>query len=808
MNLISRRTALKTALGGVLVATSAKALTMTAPALSFRSRQRWNFGWKFLLGDPSGAEQPSFDDSKWRAVTLPHDWSIEGPFDQNSPGGIYMGFMPGGVGWYRQSFTPPNLTDRQRLLIEFEGIYRYSNVWLNGQWVGARPNGFVSVQYDLTPYLIAGQPNVLAVRVDNSNQPNWRWYSGSGIYRHVWMTVADRVRVNYGGTYITTSNISVTQASIRVVTTLANFDVTTASTQLDTLIFDQQGHLVADSELRQMVDPGNLELTQDFTLAMPNLWSPDNPNLYTVYSLVRQDGVRIDDYLSTFGIRGVEFSPNKGLSLNGQSLKLKGMCIHHDLGCIGSAAHDRAIERRLTALKSIGCNALRLAHNSQAPHLLDLCDRMGFLVIAEAFDKWFGNFAGGDFGSPGWDDWWQEDLSAQLVRDRNHPSVILWSVGNEAGAVGSDDYNATLQQLVDFIHREEPSRLVTAAFAPPADPKGTLQDFANAAASSASFVDVLALNYQEQYLDLYRANIPNQVMLSTESYPYFHDVTGGFDANNSWWDATSRDFDAGEFVWVGIDYLGESAAWPSKGWPNGLIDTCGFVKARAGFFQAVWGSTPTVQTSVISDSLDIDLGIQVWRSPKSAAHWNFKGLEGKPLQVITVSNCDTVELTVNGQSQGQQQPINFANWTISWYIAYTPGTVEAIGRVGDKIVTRQLLQTAGPPATIKLKPDSDQIAADGLEIMHIEVTLRDTAGILVPDHDQRLIFVVSGPARLIGVDNGDLRSLDSFQANSRTTYQGNALAVIQSTGAPGLIVFTALANGLPSATTGVLAVAS
>ena len=808
MDLISRRTALKTALGALLVARYAQASAQTAPPLSLRSRQRWNWGWKFLLGDPAGAEQPAYDDSQWRNVTLPHDWSIEGPFDQNNPGGIYMGFMPGGVGWYRQTFVPPSLTDRQKLLIEFEGIYRYSNIWLNGQWVGARPNGFVSVQYDLTPYIVPGQPNVLAVRADNSNQPNWRWYSGSGIHRHVWLTVADRVRVDYGGTYITTSNVGVTQASIRVVTTLINSDGASANTQLDTLIFDQHGRLVADSESLQALDPGSsLDVTQNFNLPMPNLWSLEQRNLYTVYSLVRQDGVRIDDYLSTFGIRDIEFDPKTGLSLNGTPLKLQGLCIHHDLGCLGAAAHDRAIERRLTALKSIGCNAIRLAHNPHAPHLLDLCDQMGFLVIVEAFDKWSGNFAGGDFASPGWDDWWQQDLRALLVRDRNHPSVILWSVGNEAGAVGSDDYNATLGQLVDFVHHQEPSRLVTSAFAPPADTTGTLQDFADAAASSASFVDVVALNYQEQYLDLYRANIPNQVMLSTESYPYFHDVTGGFDAINSWWDVVPRAFDAGEFVWIGADYLGESAGWPSKGWPNGLIDTCGFVKAAAGFFKTVWGSVPSVQISVVSDSLDLDLGIQIWRSPKSAAHWNFKGLEGRPLLVNTVSNCDTVELLVNGKSAGQQSPINSPNWTIPWLIAYVPGTVEAIGRVGDKIVSRQVLQTAGAPAAIQLQADRNQIAADGLELVHVEISIQDKNGILVPDNDVRLVFVVSGPGKLIGVDNGDLRSQESYQASSRTTYQGKALAVVQSTGSPGLIVLTALADGLSAASTGILAVA-
>ena len=296
-------------------------------------------------------------------------------------------------------------------------------------------------------------------------------------------------------------------------------------------------------------------------------------------------------------------------------------------------------------------------------------------------------------------------------------------------------------------------------------------------------------------------------MLSAESYPYFRAVTNGYDAFNSWWDAVTRDFDAGQFVWTGVDYLGETTGWPSKGWPNGLIDTCGFVKAAAGFHQTVWRDVPNVKISVVSETLKLDLGVDVWRSPQSAAEWNFTGLEGQALLVKTVSNCDSVELIVNGNSLGTLQPIKFPNWTIDWYVRYAPGKLEAIGRVGDKIVARDVLRTAGPPANINLHADREKLAADGLEVTHIEVTLVDRAGNLVPDHDMRLIFAVSGPARLIGVDNGDLRSLESFQGNSRTTYRGKALAVIQSTGSPGLIIFSTLADGLPTATTGVAAMA-
>jgi beta-galactosidase len=806
---ISRRTAIQGALGaaGALWAGSGEsrevAATRIPTALTLRSRARFNDGWKFSLGDPAGAGQTSFDDSGWRNVGLPHDWSIEGPFDQNNPSGVYGGYMPAGVGWYRKTFTPPALSNRQQLLIEFEGIYRYGQVWLNGRQIGTRPNGFVSVQYDLTPFLAVGKPNVLAVRVDNTDQPNLRWYSGSGIYRHVWLTVADQVRVDYGGTYITTPLVSAGQATVRVVTTLVNSGAVAAAIQLDTQIFDPSGRKAGHATSTQTIPAGKMDVTQDFTVASPLLWSPDDPKLYCAYSTVRQGGLGLDDYFSSFGIREVRFDKDSGLLVNGQNLKLKGLCIHHDLGCLGTAAHDRAIERRLRALQSLGCNAVRVGHNPPAPHLLDLCDRMGLLVIDEAFDKWLKNYPEGDFSSPGWTDWWQEDLRAMLVRDRNHPSIILWSVGNEAGLPGDPGHDATLQQLVSFVHNEEPSRPVTCALEP--QTVGFLEDFANNVALSARYVDVLAVNYQEQYLDLYRAKLPNLAVVATESYPFFHGITNGFDTYNNWWEGAKRNFDAGQFVWVGVDYLGETAGWPSKGWPNGLIDTCGYLKARSAFNQTVWQDAPSVRISVISASLDVDLGLAVWRWPKSAAHWNFKGLEGQVLQIDTVSNCDTVELLVNGQSWGQQKPHDFQNWTISWFPPYAPGTLEAVGRNGGVVVSRHLLQTAGPAARIVLHPDRNQISADGLDLSHIEVSLVDANGILVPDQDARVTFSINGPARLIGVDNGDLRSLESYQANSRTTYWGRALAIVQSTGASGQIVVAASSAALPNANASVMA---
>ena len=815
-DLIDRRTLLKGSLAalGAMWAGKAEGQILSPgqalPVLTLRSRSRFHSGWKFLMYDVDGGQSPFFDDSFWQDVELPHDWSIGGPYNPQDPSTANGGFMPMGVGWYRKTFAPPTLTSRQRVLIEFEGIYRYSTVYLNGQPIGLRPNGFVGFQYDLTPFLVPGRANFLAVRVDNGHPPNLRWYSGSGIYRYVWLTIADQVRVDYNGTYITTPKVTSDQAIVRVTTTVINSGNNSADTNIGTQIFDRNGKVVADLGVQQTVAAGsNASVTQDFTLPSPDLWSIDNPNMYSIYTTVRQDGVRVDDWVSTFGIREIRFDKDQGLFLNGQRVKIKGVSMHHDLGCVGAAVHERTIQRRLLAMQSLGCNAIRTSHNPPCTQLLDLCDRMGFLVIDEAFDKWFGDFTPVDSNEPFLYQYWRDDLTAMVVRDRNHPSVMLWSVGNEAGTPGSVEHDTTLKQLVDFVHQLEPTRAVTTALVPVDDtPENTIAGIAR----SASIVDVLAVNYQEAYFDSFRHAIPNIPMLTTESFPFYaRTIDGIVDTTtltppNPWFDVASRDFVAGEFVWNGIDHMGESVGWPSKGWANGLFNSCAFPKPGVSFFKTVWRSEPNVFIYVLSDTIDIDLGFAPWRWPKSAQHWNFKGLENQVLQLNTVSNCETVELIVNGESMGELRPLDFPNWTISWFVPYVAGTVQAVGRNGGDVVANHVLQTAGPVAQIEMHADNEIITADGIEVTHIEISLQDSYGTLVPDQDTLLSFLVNGPAKLIGVDNGDQRSLESYQGSFRTTFQGRALAVIQSTGLQGPISVMAFADGLPTGIAGVLAV--
>lgn len=804
---INRRELLKGAAGVVALAGTSRAQILSpgqnVPPLLVRSRIRLHEDWRFLLGDPDGAEQVDFDFSSAASIQLPHDWSIEGPFSQDAPAGARGGFMPTGVGWYRKGFVPPALTERQRLLIEFEGVYRYSRVWINGSFLGLRPSGFASFEYDLTPHLRPGIANILAVRVDNSVQPNLRWYSGSGIYRHVWLTVTDRLRIDWNGVSITTADLSPAQAAVRVVTTITNTDTTDAATRLTTQLFDPTGAVVGDLTDAMIVPAGSkVDVAQDIPVRLPSFWSIDTPNLYTAYSLVRQDGMRVDDRVTTFGIREAKFDKDRGFILNGLPVKLKGVSLHHDLGCLGAAVHPRSIERRLRAVRKLGCNAIRTSHNPPARELLDLCDRMGFVVIDEAFDKWFGDITDPS-PDPRLSDVWQQDLKAFLLRDRNHPSVVLWSIGNEAGAPGSVEFEYWTQQLSDFVRTNEPSRPVTVVIAPP---DGGPDVSVPAVTKTASKVDVIGLNYQEALYDKYRDAFATVPIIATEAFPFFRLGFDGFEPTNSWFDSVRHDYVAGHFVWNGVDHLGESTGWPSKGWPNGLFTSTAIAKPASAFFETVWGQQPTVRLMVLSDSLNVDPGYLPWRWPKSAFHWNFKGLQGQVFEVWTISNCETVELIQDGTSLGEFNPLAYRNWTIPWNIRYKPGKLEAIGRTGGEIVARDILETAGPPAKISIAADWDRIAADGLEVTHIDARLEDENGILVPDADMRITFVVQGPGRLLAVDNGELRSQEPYKANSRTTLHGRAMAVIQSTGEEGQILVLALADGLPPAAAGIAAI--
>ena len=763
----------------------------------------FDYDWLFTLSDAAGAESPAFVDSGWRKLNLPHDWSIELTPSENSPGRHDNGFFPGGIGWYRKHFTAPPDAKDKRVILQFDGVYMNCRVFLNGHFLAERPYGYASFQCDLTPWLKATGDNVLAVRVDHSAAPTSRWYSGSGIYRHVWLSVLNPLRVARWGTFVTTPTITPDAATVQVQTQVQNDFIDSRTCTLVTSVTDAAGQVLAQMRSDASVAPGTHTLfTHELQIPHPQLWSPEEPTLYFVQTTVREGTKDFDSYRTPFGIRSIVFDATHGFSINGQHVKLKGVCLHDDAGSVGVAVPEQAWRRRLDILRGVGCNAIRLSHNPPAPEFLDLCDQMGFLVLDEAFDKWKSGYYKNYF-----DHWWQEDLDAMLLRDRNHPSIILWGVGNEVVEQGTPEGTQRLKMLVDYTHRTDPSRLVTCAM----HPSGARLDsdvvngngFADAA-------DIASYNYQEQWFDIDKAAHPNRIVLSTESYPYYMGASAydtknklfnedcAFTTTNPWYTVRDKDYVVGEFIWSGIDYLGESTGWPSKGWCNGIIDTCGFLKPRAGFFRSIWSSQPMVEIAVQNDAFSGDPGGAAWSWPGLGRTWNFPQT-GQILRVQTFTNCRTVELFLNEKSLGLRQTADYPNQTITWNVPYHAGSLRAVAGDGTSPLAHDDLTTAGEPVRIELLPDRTTLAADGHDIVNVEVRLVDATGNLVPDSDHLLKFALTGPGKLAGLDNGDLRSAESYRGNHRSTFLGRELAIVQSGREAGAIVLSVQGDHLPRA---------
>ncbi len=768
-------------------------LVLMAAATAFgRDAVSFDLDWRFLNADAPGAEQTDFDDRAWSRVDLPHDWSIAGPKDRNNPGGKQNGYFPGGIGWYRKHFRLAPQDAGRCVFVQFDGVYHNSEVWINGQSLGRRPYGYISFEHDLTPHVKFGEDNVLAVRVDNSDQPNCRWYTGSGIYRSARLRITDQLHVKTWGTYVTTPRIADEHAIVRVQTEVRNSHAEPRDCRLVTRILDPRNRIVAESVAAQTLPPdGEYRFDQQLKVPAPELWSLRSPNLYRVQSRVGDER-----YETPFGIREARFDKDKGFLLNGEPVKLKGVNLHHDAGALGAAAPLRAWERRLEILKSIGCNAIRASHNPPAPELLELCDRMGFVVIDEAFDKWDGRY-GRWFAQ-----WWQADLTDMIRRDRNHPSVILWSVGNEIPNQGQPAFMQQLNKLVELTRQLDPTRPVTVALYP-FQPKSR-EENARKVTAIARLVDVISCNYQEQWFEDYRKEYPEIIILASESYPYYRGKDldyKAFDPRNPWLDAVAHDHVAGTFYWAGIDYLGEAeAGWPFHGWNGSLIDTCGFVRPVGELIRSFWTEEPMVHIVVMDDSLDVPKPTKEhWGWPKMVSHWTLPQLTGKTVKVATFTNCDAVELLLNGRSLGVKKLADFPDKMITWSVPCEPGRLEARGIVRGKIKAAHQLQTAGPPARLRLLADRDRIRADNRDLCHVEVQITDKHGIVVPSAAHEIRFRVEGAGKIVGVDNGDLTSMESYKAEKRSAYHGRALVILQAARQPGSMTLTAQAEGLPVA---------
>ena len=760
-----------------------------------RVHQSFDFDWKFTLSAPAGAEAPGFEDASWTTVQLPHDWSLSLPYLSPQEGGKpQMGFMQGGLGWYRKSFAVPTAWKGRRVSLEFDGVYHRATVYVNGREVGFHPYGYTAVAYDITDYLLPGQDNVVAVKVDHTDCPSSRWYSGSGIYRHVWLNVTDPVHIGLWGTYVTTPAAGSDRAEVRVETTVVNDGVKAAQVSLTSELRDPAGRVVAKATVKAPLAAGaQAVLPQEFSLQAPALWDIDAPQLYTLVSTVRRGGAVVDRYETPFGIRDIRFDPDKGFFLNGRSVKMKGGDIHQDAGSLGAAIPDRAHERRVALMKATGFNAIRCSHNPPAREFLDACDRLGMLVIDESFDKWKSGYY-----EQWYDDWWARDLASMVLRDRNHPSVVLWSVGNETREQGdrTGAGTARLQALRAECERLDPTRKVAVTTSPDYNRTYNKNGF------NAS-VEVVGYNYQEPFYDEDHAQFPDRIIYGSEVFPYYSAGRGQmreYIERNPWYDYASRDFIFGYFMWAAIDYWGESSGWPSKGWPTGIYDMMMQEKPQAAFFRAVWKDEPVVKIAVRDASAPLDRGKDMWTWPLLVSHWNFPRHDNpQMMQVDVFTNCERVELFVGGVSLGMRRTEDYPNNTVVWHTPYKPGSVVAKAYDGDTLVATDELRTAGEPVALRLRADRSDLTADGQDLSYIDIELVDAQGLVVPDADRPVRVRVTGSGRFLCMDNGDTADGGAQLRADKPTFLGRAQAVVQAGREAGHLRVTASADGLPDA---------
>jgi beta-galactosidase len=755
--------------------------------------------WKFHLGDVSGAQATTFDDSSWTSLDVPHDWSISQSFTQNSPAGAGGGYLNGGTGWYRKTFSLPASSMGQKVYVQFDGVYMDSTVYLNGTQVGARPYGFSSFECDLTAAAKFGASNVLAVRVNNQ-QPSSRWYSGSGIYRHTWLKTVNPVRVAYTGAVVTTPQVSTTSATVNIAVTIQNDGSSAQSVTVASSVGDPTGTGVgaASSPATSVAAGKTATVTQTVTVANPKIWSIASPNMYSVITTVSVGGTVVDTYTTPFGIRTFAFSATSGFTLNGAAVKLNGTCNHHDLGALGAAVNTRAIEKRLQQLKAMGVNALRTSHNPPAPELLDFADRLGFLVMDEAFDCWDQGKNTYDYGRF-FNQWSTTDIGDMVSRDRNHPSIIIWSIGNEI----PDDNNATVaQSLISAVKAKDTTRAIGQAFAE-----------ASPGAAVAPMEDVVGLNYAPYVYDslhssnpswkffasesssavrsrgVYKTPVTSNILTSSDNQCSSYDnsvVSWGTSAEGSWSSVNTRAFIAGEFIWTGFDYIGEPTpyGWPSKSSYFGAIDTAGFPKDIFYFYQSKWNAAGPTMVHIV---------------PMDWTSWT----AGQSVTVFVYTNADSVELFLNGTSLGSKT-MNSTTGHLQWSVNFATGTLQAKATKGGSVVAMDTVKTAGAAASLALSPDRASIAADGRDLAYVEVDINDAQGVVVPKANDTISVSVSGPGTLVGLDAGDSTNHDSYKGTSHAAFNGKLMAIVQSTSTAGAVTVKATSGSLTSGSTTIM----
>ena len=793
----------------------------TAVQVTAERRLSFNDGWLFFKGEAQGAERPDFQDSSWTPTPLPHDWAIEGPFDPRiNP---HTGALPiSGTGWYRKSFTLPATAKDRFFSIEFDGAMSNAHVWINGHELGSRPYGYIGFDFDLTPHLhFGGQVNVLAVRLTPEDRSS-RWYPGAGIYRNVWLDVTGPVHVAHWGTYVTTPEVSDDKAIVAVKTEIRNQSASEAKIVLRTSVLDASGKKAGGSDDAVTVPAGGTgTASASLTVTRPQRWDIDHPYLYSLVSEVLDPNKKIaDHYVTPFGIRTIAFDKAKGFLLNGRPVKIQGVCDHHDLGALGAAVNRRATERQLQILRGAGVNAIRTSHNPPSPELLEYCDRLGFVVMDEAFDMWRRPKVPNGYAKY-FDEWSERDVRDMVHRDRNHPSIVMYSIGNEIPEQGSPEGGAMARRLTNFFHQEDPTRPTTSAFN---NPDGAIRN------ELAANVDLVGVNYRPWQYEKIQKEHPNWIVYGSEtascvsSRGVYHLPVEKYEKHPSlqlssydiiappWAYCPDVEFFyqdklpsvAGEFVWTGFDYIGEptpyfngrganATDWPARSSYFGFIDLAGFPKDRYYLYQSVWTKKPMVHV---------------------LPHWNWQGREGQNIPVMVYTNSDEVELFLNDKSLGRKkrfsEPIEIpvgqnvspdrkftTKYRLEWQVPYQSGTLKAVAWQGGKQVAVDEVRTAGAPARVKLIPDRATIQADGDDLSFVTVRIEDKDGNFCPTADNLVTFKLTGAGSIRAVDNGNAATVEPFHADHRKAFNGLALLIVSSQkGQPGRIHVTATSDGL------------